>query len=188
MRDNRRLLTAVSALLLLFLFIGLLWEHSNKAPRADSSVSKEALAAISRYEQAKQNSVGADQTSPSSWLNEIKPITTPSFWSSLQPNSSSTTSDVSYDYTYAHQNNLVVRISLSNCYWSSIYAKPTANSGVVLCGLNDTTINSKTGQTVPVDSLQFGWTRTGKQTPPNLTLVKLNNHWLIESDNTGKGF
>jgi hypothetical protein len=160
----------------------------NAAPEPDSDVPAEVLAAISTYEQAKENSVGADQPSPTSWLEKIKPVTTKVFWNSLQPVPSAATGGAPYDYTYAHQNNLVVKARVSGCYWSSVYSKPTASNGVVICSLGDTTLDHNTGREVPASSLQYGWTRTGKQMPSKLLLEKQAGKWLIGGDSTGQGY
>lgn len=157
------------------------------SPKAYAAPSQQALSTIKQYLQAREDSVGADQSSPTAWLSKIKPFVTGPWLARLQPNRNSSTSSVPFDYIYAHQNGFIVHTSVTGCYWQGLHAQPTAASGDVLCSLSDETINKTTGAVVPASSLQIGWTRTGQQPAPNLSLVYQSGHWLINSDDTGAG-
>jgi hypothetical protein len=159
----------------------------NSNPVLSSTLSSEALSVVTKYLQARENSVGADQSTPNSWLIAVQPITTTSWFSQLQPNPNPSTSNTSNDYRQAHQYNYSIKVYLSGCTWSNNLASQTATQGAVACRLSDTTIDRATNTTVPALSLPFGWTHNGQQVPPKLDLIKQNGQWFINGDSTGEG-
>jgi len=188
MRNKRLLVTCLATILVLVVAIGILTKRNNApAPKAYSTPSQAVLSVIDKYLQARENSIGVDQSSPSSWLSTIKPLVTQEWFMHLQPAQNPSTSSIPYDYTYAHQNGYIIRATTSNCYWQGVYGKPTSANGTILCSLTDKAIDQKTGKEVPASSLEFGWVHTGQQPPPILVLIKQGSGWLISEDDTGQG-
>ncbi len=163
--------------------------RGSKLPKPNTQPTLDVQNIVNTYLQAKEDRVGADRTTTTSWLNDIKPVVTSGLLDSLQPKGTSPTSNVPYNYTYAHNNDYIVRVSISNCKWSSEGLKPTSSNGVdhgvIICKLVDETVNRTSQQAIPPSSLQFGWPYSGQQQSPVLGLVKQNGHWLIEGDATG---
>lgn len=187
----RKRLVAFVIVLVIVIFailLGLmLGARQSNAPEAYSKPSDEVMAVVTKYIQSREDSIGADQSSPTSWLKDVKAITTASWFASLQPVSNPSTGGVPYSYTYAHQKSYVVKANLNTCYWEGLSGGPTKNGGTVLCALSDTTIDMDSGKVIPASSLQIGWTRTGKQLAPRLELVMQNHQWLVNGDSSGLG-
>ncbi len=146
---------------------------------------QEVLAVVNAYIQARENAVGADQTTPTAWIAKVQQITTTSWFTELQPKGDSSTAGGLADYYLAHRNGYIVKTRLSQCIWDFKIALPTANNGVVYCELNDTTVSQATGAVISASSLPFGWSHTGRQIPLTLKLVKQNHSWLVNEDISG---
>lgn len=145
----------------------------------------DAINTTTSYIQARENSIGADQTSPNSWLSSIQSISTPAWFNSLQPKQDPLMGSETNDYRTAHQNNYIIKTTLRNCIWDFKITRPTSTTGVIYCELTDTTLYNSTKATVPNPLLPFGWTRTGNQIPAILYLIKQNNVWLVNKDGLG---
>jgi hypothetical protein len=144
-----------------------------------------AVAVVRKYIQAQQDSVGADQTSPTSWLASVQAITTPSWFASLQPQTSST-GNVPADYNTAHDNNYIVTAAMTSCIWNLQYPPPTATSGTIYCQFSDTTLNKADNTPVTGSSLPFGWTETGPQSPVSVQIVNQGGSWLVTNVPTSR--
>src|SRR3954451_20270463 len=94
----------ISGAVLFLLMLVVLFMHS-AGPKADSRPSAEVVAVITKYIQARENSVGADQTSPDAWISAVKPVVTPSWLGKITPEANPQTGSTPYDYTVAHQKN-----------------------------------------------------------------------------------
>ena len=151
----------------------------NPADHPDA-VPNGAINVVTSYISAQQDAVGADQSSPTSWIASVQSITTPSWFAELQPKQSSTGSTPN-EYRVAHSNNYTVQASLSGCIWDKRFPHPVPTSGTIYCQLNDTTINQATGATVTGSSLPFGWSRTGSQSPVDVSVVQTNGNWLVSN-------
>jgi hypothetical protein len=183
---KKRTILIAAVLLVVVAVIVLATYHKNSAPQGGKTPSKDALNAVQVYIQAQENSVGADQASPTSWINKVKSVTTASWFSKLQPVADPTTGTIPYNYTFAHQKNYVVKANLSGCVWDNILLKPSATRGIVNCSLQDETINKGSGTSIPASDLPFGWVAVGKQASPRLVLLNQNGKWLIDGDLTGQ--
>ena len=159
---------------------------SNRGPKPGGRPEKAVLDIVQTYVQAREDAIGADMASPTTWLDSIKPIVTSAWLNTLQPSENASTGNVPFDFVTAHQNSYVVKASLSNCSWDSILQKPSGDRGLVVCNLNDKTINRTTGAEINASNLPFGWSFTGKQTPVQISVVKQNDKWLVDGDSTGQ--
>ncbi len=185
---NRLYLYLVS--LVVLAIIGMLiiktLHHSNSQKTQLSNINvkpaQDAINVVTKYLQAREDSVGADQASPTSWLGRVKSITTSSWYSQLQPSGSTQTSSVSSEYQVAHSKGYIVKASASNCFWSLEAMTPTANEGVMYCGLVDATVQRSTGNKLPAATLPFGWSRSGTQPAATLHVIKQNGNWLVDDD------
>jgi hypothetical protein len=145
-----------------------------------------ALKTIASYLQAREDSNGADQSSPTSWLTTVQPITTASWFAQLQPSQSSTSS-VSSNYTIAQSGGYIVQADVTGCVWDNEIAQTTPTSGVVSCSLTDTTEYKSNHQPVTVSTLPYAWVYSGQQQPAVLWLVNQSGVWLVNNDTTGDG-
>jgi hypothetical protein len=186
--NRRKILFAGAALIIIFMLLLVAWLSLSGAgkPEAGKEPSKEVLDVVRAYVQAQQNSVGADQVSPNSWVNQVKSLTTDSWFKTLTPSTSPSTGETPYNYTYAHQNNYTVKAALSGCLWDSTLSPPNRQAGLVDCRLEDQTIDRDTGQTVPASELPFSWTAVGEQMDPRISVVKRDGKWLVNGDLTGQ--
>jgi hypothetical protein len=154
----------------------------------DINPPQDVTSVIGKYLQARENSVGADQTSPSAWLGSVKPITTSAWFAQLQPSSGvSTTSTVSNEYRVAHESGYVVKAAISNCTWVTNSPEPIKDSGVVRCELADTTLAQATGNPIQPKDLPFGWAHNGPQPAAVLKVIKQNGNWLIDGESASGG-
>lgn len=145
--------------------------------RAPASV----VNAVARYVQAREDSVGVDQSDPFSWLTSITSVATAEWFASLQPNPNAQTCGCA-EFNIAHDHNWVVRAQIENCIWDLEQGgPPTATHGAVDCSVTDTTIDRATGAPVPPQSLPSGYTHSGSQ-PTVLSVVQRNGAWLINYD------
>lgn len=184
--NKRKLVYATAALLIIIIAVIGLSLSGDKKPKAGKEPSKEVLTTVQAYVQAQENSIGADQTSPNSWLDRVKPITTSAWYKSLAPPPNPSTGDASYNYTFAHQKNYTVKAILTNCVWDSTLSPPTDQAGLVDCQLQDQTINRSTGGIIAASDLPFAWTATGKQLDPRISVVQQVGKWLVDGDLTGQ--
>src|SRR5438105_3876627 len=165
-----KLLWIIAIPLLLIIIFGIILSIRSRGQKSRSSnltvatvtPPPDAIASITKYLSAREDSVGADQTSPTFWLNIVKPLVTQEMLTSLQPNPNNQTSSVSNEYYTAHNNGYVVKASVNNCIWSLEAMEPTANAGIIYCELTDKTVNKSTGFEIPASSLPYGWSRNGK--------------------------
>jgi hypothetical protein len=160
--------------------------HNSSVPRAGKPLSRDALSTVTKYIQAREGSLGADMNTPDSWLVVIKPIVTSSWYATLSPSESPSTGSVPADFTTAHQNGYIVKAILSNCSWDAITTKPSESNGLVVCNLTDKTLDKNSGVEAPITSLPFAWPYTGRQSPPQLSLTKQADKWLVNGDSTGQ--
>lgn len=192
MTKSRRVLIIVALIAVLILVAGIILalrdSNNSKLPSAGNSQPPQAAVRVtSVYLQAREDSVGFDQSSPTSWLNTVKSITTPAWFARLQPNPDTPTTNVPGDYRLAHSHHFKVRADVSNCVWDRQIAVPTSSSGTMSCSIYDNTINAATGTIVPLASLPFGWAHNGQQLPAIISLVKQNGTWLVGLDTSGQG-
>lgn len=191
-RFSRKIYVLLALLIVLIIAAGLgLWwhryqntQHNYSTPVTGSS----ALLVATKYLQAREDAVGADQATPVSWISTVKPITTGVWYKSLQTNANTLASSTLPDYDTAHADNYVVKVSINSCVIDNSIAKPTKDDEYLFCALKDTTINKATGAVIPNSALSpSDWTKFGYQSPPTLQMVKQNGQWLVASDNTGQG-
>jgi hypothetical protein len=183
---RKKLAIAGLGLLLLIIVVVVIGARKNAAPQGGKAPSAEVLAVVQKYIQAQEDSVGADQSSPTSWIDGLKSITTTAWFAKLQPVDNPSTGTTPYNFTLAHQNNYTVKANLSGCAWDNITLKPTADKGLVNCSLSDETIQRTTGKSIPAADLPFGWTAVGPQDSPRLVLVKQAGKWLVNGDLSGQ--
>lgn len=155
-------------------------EPTSNLPSADPP--QEVIAVVSKYIQARENGVGADQTSPTAWLAIVQPITTAAWFAKLQPPQDSASGSASGEYNIAHNNSYVIKANLTKCIWNFKLVVPTSDNGAVTCDVSDVVVDKNTGQPIPNDSLPFGWSRIGQQNPITLKLVKQSGIWLVDED------
>lgn len=188
---SNRKLAVISIIILLSIALVLLSTHHGAKPKTTAKAvttaqpPASALNVVSKYLQAREDAAGADQTSPTSWLAAVQPISTKSWFTQLQPTGSSSASSVPYTFTLAHQNGYTVKASAQNCIWTRDAAQPTTVSGTVSCSLYDVTYVD--GLVVGAASLPFGWPYNGQQPPAVLKVVKQGTSWLVDGDLTGTG-
>ncbi|HVS58458.1 MAG TPA: hypothetical protein VHD60_01835 [Candidatus Saccharimonadales bacterium] len=185
LRRNRLIVIGV----VLVFFVALLFlvfyrSHPSSSQNIAAAPPQPAISVVEAYVQAREDQVGADQPSPTSWLAIIKPLTTSSWFTQLQPPSQSA-GGAGADYFTAHTQGYVVKASLSNCVWNT-NVTPTTTQGVISCALSDSVIQQSTGQAVPASSLPFGWTRNDRQLPVTIKVVNQSGKWLVDSDLSGQ--
>jgi len=165
-------------------------------PTPQNPIPAAILATIKSYASARENSIGANQTSPTSWLTQVAPLMTAAGLASAKQYSPLSTGG---SYAIAHQNNWIISASVTNCVWASQENEPTGQTvpsttvgpltqASVNCVLNDTVEDSTSHQPIPSASLPYGWDRAGPQPPLSLVLVNQNGKWLISSDNSSAGY
>lgn len=145
------------------------------------------IAVVAAYVQARENSIGADQDTPDSWLSKVESITTASWFAQLHPNPNSSTGNTPASYNIAHEKGYIVQAKVSGCIWNLEGQKQRPDGGNIYCNLVDTTVDSSSGAVVPHSSLPYGWTDFGRQPPVSLKLVLLNGSWLVDGDESGQG-
>jgi len=182
---NRRRTILIAIVLLMVVVISVVSFSRRGGPEAGGMLPGDALAVARQYVQAQQDSIGADQNTPTSWFDKVRPITTAAWFTKLHPQAASPTGSAPYNYFFAHQKNYVVKSEISNCVWDSIN-KPTSIGGLVDCSLSDKTIDRSSGKSITAMDLPFSWTAVGKQAPPRLLLVKQDGSWLVDGDLTGQ--
>lgn len=188
---RQRLVLGLAGLLSisLLIFAGLHSGHKSVPKTStitDAAPPAAAIKVTVAYIQAHEDSVGADQTSPTSWLDKIKPLTTASWYGKLQPPKSVSTSNTPYNYTLAHSQGYTVKASVSSCIWDRQVMTPTSTSGAVTCSVYDNTYGSD-GRVILSGNLPFGWAATGQQSAAVLKIVLQNGAWRVDSDLTGQG-
>jgi hypothetical protein len=184
---RRQLLFAFSILLIIVISIFAFMHPRKDQLSAGKVLPDEVLSTVRQYIQAREDSLGADQSSPTSWINSIKNISTQKWYNQLQPPADSSTGSTPYNYTFAHQNGYIVRASLSNCGLNDILLKPAQDRALVACSLEDQTIKKSSGESISSSDLPFGWPYVGRQTAPQIIIVKENGKWLVDGDATGQG-
>jgi hypothetical protein len=152
-----------------------------------------ALTLIQQYLSDREDSIGADQTSTTSWLTQVTPLMTANGLASANDYGPYSTAG---DYGVAHQYNWVIQVKLTYCTWATptpsdlpsattTTAPPlTATSGEVTCTFDDTVLNSATKAVIAPSQLPYGWLTTGPQPVATLALVNQNGQWLIDNDLT----
>ncbi|HEX3081974.1 MAG TPA: hypothetical protein VHQ86_01860 [Candidatus Saccharimonadia bacterium] len=151
-------------------------------PPLDVNPPAEAVTVITAYVQARENSVGADQSSPTAWLATVRPLLTPTYFATIQPPADGSTSTGSAEYTTAHANGYTVKALVTDCVWDIEQGQPTDAGGSIACTLNDEThigTNNLNSNQVP-----FGWSRIGRQSMVVMKMVKQNGAWLINKDDS----
>jgi hypothetical protein len=157
--------------------------------RSISTLPQVVLDEVNTYIAAREDSVGVDQTSPTSWLDNIKTITTPTFYSSLVPDPNSPTSSVGNEYYVGHTSGYIVDAVISGCTWDlgTTQPKGSLSSVYVFCNLVDSTIDRASGGPVSIASMPFGWTHYGTRPSPTIGLVKdKTGKYLINEDTVGR--
>jgi hypothetical protein len=152
----------------------------------EGTLPPEIIPLVTAFAQARENAVGVDQPTPTSWISAVQSIITPKFLAQLQPPTDGTAGSASGEFNIAHDNGYVVKATLDNCNWDLERTKPTATSGSVFCNLTDTTINKATGAAASEGTIPFGWSHTGTQLPLIVEVVKQNGKWLINTDVSGE--
>lgn len=172
----------------LYLFVQPRVDKKNSGYNEVPPPSSEIVELVTKYLQARENSVGSNQSSPTSWIDEVKPLVTSNWLGALHPKSDTTTGNANAEYTIAHENNYTVKATVSDCIWDIEQAEPTASDGVIYCDVTDSTVLHTSGNTTAAENLPFGWSRNGPQNPATIKVVKLNGKWLISYDNTGEAY
>ncbi len=152
-----------------------------------TGVQTSALAVVNKYLQAREDSVGVDQSSPTSWILSVQPITTTAWYAQLQPPTNSSTGTVGASYYIARSHNYIVKADATSCVWDDEIIQHTSTTGAIRCGLSDVTIDKTTSLPVQASTIPFGWVYTGQQIPPIIWVVNQNGTWLVNNDTTGQG-
>ena len=175
---KKRLIIGATLFVVMVIVVGLLTSGSAKKSM-NNGISDSIIKPVTIYIQAHENSIGADQTSPTSWLDSVKSVTTAEWFKSLQPPQDNSTGSASFPYTTAHENGYKVIAKVSDCNWVGASPDPdTATSVKVLCSVYDSVITTK-GAAVLSSSLPYGWSSVGQQAPVVLSLVKQSSNWLV---------
>ena len=160
-------------------------------PPSAPVVSPDAVLTITKYVSAREDSIGADQTSPTSWLGQVKPLMTPAGYATAPQYGPLSSGGA---YATAHQMNWKISTSVSSCVWAIQGNEPTGSSsaatsttapitqGQVTCTLDDTVVNSATGAPIATSTLPYGWAATGAQPPVVVSLIDQGGVWLIDAD------
>ncbi len=142
-------------------------------------LSTTLLPVVNEYIKAREDSVGSNQSSASSWLNTVQPILSASFYNQLVSSyNNSLTGQESNDYIIAHSNNFIITTALYSC----VYQLNTTSTATVNCSLNDTVEYQQTNSIVPVANIPFGFLHSGIQPYISVGLINQNGQWLINSD------
>ncbi|MBV8981624.1 MAG: hypothetical protein JO086_12045 [Acidimicrobiia bacterium] len=148
--------------------------------------SPEVLAATTAFVDRREDRVGADQPSLTSWLPGVHPYVTSAMYARLQPRPDDPTGTPRGDFDIAHQRGYVVRAHPTNCIWDLQKPAPTPTSGWVYCDLTDTTVDAVTGAPVSQAVLDAHWTENGPQDPLIVAVVKNGDRWYVDEDATGQ--
>jgi len=159
--------------------------HATSTPLPDPHPARDVIALVTNYVQARENSVGADQATPNSWLASVKPISTTAWFAELQPGQKGSAGSATAEFNLAHNNDYIVSANLSKCIWNFKLGLPTPNAGDIYCELTDSTLSRSTQAVIPDESLPFGWSHNGAQAAVTLKLIKQNGTWLINDDTSG---
>jgi hypothetical protein len=146
------------------------------APTTVPQLPQGVLSTADNYIQAREDSVGEDQASESSWFATIQPDTTAAFLAELQQDGEINNGD----YITAHNDGFTVKADVSGCTWSLT----DSTSGTLSCSLTDQTISAASGTEADPVTIPFGWTHNGQQPAVILNFVDQNNVWLISGDTT----
>ncbi len=153
---------------------------SKKTALSVNGLPLNIITTAATYIKAHENAIGADQSSPTSWVKLVKPISTSEWYRRLQPTSDSSTGSSSYSYSVAHENNYRVAAVVNDCIW--VGTEPnlkTSTSVKIQCAVYDNVVTSN-GIAVTPGSLPYGWASVGQQSPTVLTLVEQNSQWLVD--------
>ncbi len=146
---------------------------------SENSSSNTIMSVVTQYINARENNIGSNQSSPSSWVNNIKNILSSNFYNQIISSyNNSLTGQESNDYITAHNNGFIINANLSNC--SFYQNNPSTTS--VSCSLSDTVIYQNDNLLVPINNIPFGFIHSGTQPFVSLGLIKQNGQWLINSD------
>lgn len=182
MRLTRFKVLIIAALLIVAALIYVLVNqngHNNNAQNnSNLTPPQSAINVISEYIQARENAVGADQSSYNVWISTVKSIVTAAWYASIQPATNSSTGSVPRDYYIAHANGWIVKASVSNCVWTGSNSSSTRS---VDCSISDQTIDKSSGTAVPISQIPFGWGHNGLQPAQAFKIVSQSGHWLIDS-------
>jgi len=147
-------------------------------------ITAAVLSALVRYVQAREDQDGADQSTPSSWVQSISSVVTPSLLATLQKSNNTAVGP----WELGHQHKLIVAADVSHCAWDLGVESHTATAGAVTCALRDVTESAATHQTIPPSQIPFGWPFNGTQSSGvSLKFVKQGGTWLISQDVSGRG-
>lgn len=153
--------------------------HTARKPPAPAAVPSTISRPAITYIKAHEDAIGADQTSPSSWTDQVKSITTNVWYQSLQPPQENQTGSTSYPYQVAHDNGYRVSASVGDCQWVGTPPNLQTTTKVTIeCAVYDSVVGAD-NSTVNPSSLPYGWANVGQQSPAVLTLVKQGSGWLI---------
>lgn len=183
MRPTRpKIIIVITIFVVLLGLFAALSRHKNNGPQDNRfKPPASAVDVVTKYLRLRENSVGADQSSPDSWLMQIKPLVTAQWLTKLQPISNAPTGNVPRDYYTARSNGWIVKALVTDCIWDTKSVQPTISSGVIICKLSDQTVEKNSGSVVSASSIPFGWGHNGRQLPPAFNMVKQNGNWLIDS-------
>jgi hypothetical protein len=181
---KRRLIIGALALIALMLILGVATTGKKKAiTKVDSTKVPAAIVQpASAYIAGREDAIGDDQTSPSSWTNSVKNSITANWYQSLQPVQNSSTGSTPYTYTVAHDNHYRVSAKVTNCIWvGSTPNISTIKSVTVACSIYDTVVHDN-GSIVEASSLPYGWGNVGRQPVTVVTLEKQGSSWLVSGE------
>ena len=145
----------------------------------NNGVPDSIIKPVTTYIQAHEDAIGADQTSPTSWLDSVKSVTTTEWFKKLQPPQDNSTGSASFPYTTAHNSGYRVAARVSDCNWVGVSPDLGNTTSVkVLCSVYDSVFTTQ-GVAIPSSSLPYGWASVGQQAPVVLSLVKQSSSWLV---------
>ncbi len=154
------------------------------APTVPGSPAAMVASAVG-YLKARENSISANQATPTSWPGPAMPFLTPAFFAKLTapPPPGVSTGGGDYAYRVAHQGGWQISVA-AQCAFDEAKAQPTPTTATLLCTITDTTVD-QAGNPVPTSALPGAWAKSGPQQQATLEMANVNGTWLVAADDTG---
>jgi len=148
----------------------------------NSQTTSQLVDLASHYIQQYENRDSSYQSSPSSWLTSLNNDLTNSFLNYLESQFGNTigsagTGILSSDYQINHQDNYSIVTKINNCLVQQL----NSNSYSVACNFTNQVVSSKTKQSIPKQSIPFGYTLNAQQNGITINIINQNNQYQINS-------
>jgi cytoskeletal protein RodZ len=188
-------LLVIVVVVLSLVLVGISWWRTHQKQHATQTYlasinDTSVVPVITEYLAAREDAAGADQATPTSWINQVKSISTGTLFNTLVQSKANTMAAANKEsFVIAHTYNYVVKVTVNECIIDNSISQATKTSEYVDCALTDAIVNPKTGDTVSNTALIANdWSKFGVQSPhPTLQMIMQNGKWLVANDLSGQG-